>query len=144
MKRKTKRIFSLLLALAVMATMLTALPLTGYAWDIDSGLLTITDNKVIDMSKLGITADLTGLTTDKYLQGYSAGWKANNGITVEGVEYPSALNVKDITARAFAIKVGGPCVVTAYGNINGTRTVSISTDYAKSNVISTNDITTNS
>ncbi len=46
MKRKTKRIFSLLLSLAVMATMLTALPLTGYAWDIDSGLLTITDNKV--------------------------------------------------------------------------------------------------
>ena len=31
MKRKTKRIFSMLLALAVMATMLTALPLTASA-----------------------------------------------------------------------------------------------------------------
>ncbi|WP_320974057.1 hypothetical protein, partial [Dysgonomonas capnocytophagoides] len=36
MKRKTKRIFSMLLALAVMATMLTALTLTGYAASVNS------------------------------------------------------------------------------------------------------------
>lgn len=56
MKRKTKRIFSLLLSLAVMATMLTALPMTGYAADTITGTVDQIYKAGTDFDKSGATA----------------------------------------------------------------------------------------
>lgn len=56
MKRKTNRIFSLLLALAVMATMITALPMVGYAADSINGTLDTIYKAGTDFDTSGATA----------------------------------------------------------------------------------------
>ena len=62
MKRKTKRIFSMLLALAVMATMLTALPLTVRA-------STVSDLKAVSESATYYFVDYTASGTTKISKG---------------------------------------------------------------------------
>lgn len=88
MKRKTKRIFSLLLALAVMATMLTALPLLGYA-------STYTDLMPIPASASPI-----------YMQDYGSSGIAKAALTSDGYFVASGGNAVQL-ASTYPCKVNG-------------------------------------
>ena len=127
MKRKTKRIFSLLLALAVMATMLTALPLTVRA-------STVSDLKAVSESATYYFVDYTASGTTKISKGslFAAEYllagsgdlsAANNkrSSTINESSYLNCLRIKDNVNIVF--KVASACTVTIYGQSHASRVV---------------------
>ena len=92
MKRKTKRIFSLLLALAVMATMMAALPLTASAeielsWQKNSKT---TDDYTITTDENGVTT--FDVAAEKSVDG--AGWYVDLSSELDGLNYAELTTLK--------------------------------------------------
>ena len=83
---RKSRILSLLLAVAVMATMLVAVPLTASAasatWPTDDIYAIGQSCKIIaDNYKDDFPSDLTGITKDKLIAAYATNYKTNAQIT---------------------------------------------------------------
>ena len=93
MKRKTKRIFSLLLSLAVMATMLTALPMTGYAADTITGTVDQIYKAGTDFDKSGATAkDIDQSTGNKPTDAMNQWYSEMLSPFGDSISYISATN----------------------------------------------------
>lgn len=128
MKRKTKRIFSLLLALAVMATMMAALPLTASA-------ATLNDLTKIPAGEDGtksefITSELTpasgAITENKYFVRSGTSFETGNksltldgqSISYTGWRVKSGANKGLSGSRVIAFKPGGACNIKVYADNN--------------------------
>lgn len=130
---RLKRIFALFLALAVMSTVIVALPLTVSAASVND-LQTITETTVFNL-KDGVTSyDTSGalyydgklfIKTDN-ISG-SGGSTFHNPITNTDDDYTNVVRLKQIGNRHMALKVDNGAKITIYCNTRSGRVVAIST-----------------
>ncbi len=133
---RKRRILSLLLAVAVMATMLVAVPLTASAETVAD--LTEIPNSVPEIKADDFTASSTAIAANSLSEnGYIlAGGTALNIVdnvsaTIEGIHYTNAFDVKqqitdnvtnNIKNRSFAFKPSDDCTIEIFGRYDTSKT----------------------